>query len=138
MPFWFPRMDKKHHLKHYMKIVSKKYPMLPLTKSLFKEATILATNQYEDTHGLLNTRPHKVYVARFGQLYNCRLKPATLLKLTLLHGCFSRFLNCTNGTKSCNAPHMVQWMKFSVWEYSLMINIVMVTHIPLKKTKHKK
>ena len=32
-----------------------------------------------------------------------RLQPATLLKLTLLHGCFSRFLNCTNGTKSCNA-----------------------------------
>ena len=24
----------------------------------------------------------------------------------LLHGCFSRFLNCTNGTKSRNAPHM--------------------------------
>ena len=23
-----------------------------------------------------------------------------LLKVTLLHGCFSRFLNCTNGTKS--------------------------------------
>ena len=33
-------------------------------------------------------------------------KPATLLKLTLLHGCFSRFLNCTNGTKSRNAPHI--------------------------------
>ena len=32
------------------------------------------------------------------------LKPATLLKLTLLHGCFSRFLNYTNGTKSPNAP----------------------------------
>ena len=27
-------------------------------------------------------------------------------KLTLLHGCFSRFLNCTNGTKSRNAPHI--------------------------------
>ena len=26
--------------------------------------------------------------------------PATSLKVTLLHGCFSRFLNCTNGTKS--------------------------------------
>ena len=26
--------------------------------------------------------------------------PATLLKVTLLHGCFSRFSNCTNGTKS--------------------------------------
>ena len=26
-------------------------------------------------------------------------KSATLLKLTLLHGCFSHFLNCTNGTQ---------------------------------------
>ena len=25
---------------------------------------------------------------------------------TLLHGCFSRFLNCTNGTKSRNASHL--------------------------------
>ena len=33
-------------------------------------------------------------------------KPATLLKLTLLHGCFSRFLNCTNATKSRNAPQI--------------------------------
>ena len=27
-------------------------------------------------------------------------------KLTLLHGCFSHFLNCTNGTKLRNAPHI--------------------------------
>ena len=27
-------------------------------------------------------------------------------KITLLHGCFSRFLNCTNGTKSRDASHM--------------------------------
>ena len=33
---------------------------------------------------------------------------ATLLKLTLLRGCFPRFLNCTNGTKSRNAPHMIE------------------------------
>ena len=34
-------------------------------------------------------------------------KPATtLLKLTLLHACFSRFFNYANGTKSCNAPHL--------------------------------
>ena len=32
--------------------------------------------------------------------------PATLLKLTLLHGDFSRFLNCTNATKSLNEPHI--------------------------------
>ena len=36
-----------------------------------------------------------------------RFQPATLLKLTLLHGCFSRFLNCTNVTKSRNTSHMV-------------------------------
>ena len=34
------------------------------------------------------------------------LKPATLLKVTLLHGRFSRFLNCTNGTKSRKASHL--------------------------------
>ena len=29
-----------------------------------------------------------------------------VLKETLLHGCFSRFLNCTHGTKSRNALHL--------------------------------
>ena len=32
---------------------------------------------------------------------------ATLLKVTFLHGCFSRFVNCKNGTKSGNASHML-------------------------------
>ena len=31
----------------------------------------------------------------------------TLLKVTLLHGCFLRLLNCTDGTKSRNASHIV-------------------------------
>ena len=39
----------------------------------------------------------------FKSSFFCKLKPATLLKVTLLHGCFSRFLNCTNGTKSRKA-----------------------------------
>ena len=34
------------------------------------------------------------------------INPATLLKVKLLHGCFSRFLNCANGTKLCNASHI--------------------------------
>ena len=34
---------------------------------------------------------------------NLLMKPATLLKLTLLHWRFSRFLNCTSVTKSRNA-----------------------------------
>ena len=42
------------------------------------------------------------------------VEPATLLKLTLLHGCFLRFLNCTNGTKSRNAPHMNYVYKWAV------------------------
>ena len=29
------------------------------------------------------------------------------LKVSLLHGCFSRFLNFTNGTKSYNASHII-------------------------------
>ena len=33
-------------------------------------------------------------------------RSVTLLKVTLLHGCFSRFLHCTNGTKSRNESHM--------------------------------
>ena len=37
--------------------------------------------------------------------------PATLLKLRLLHWCFSRFLNCTNGTKSRNASHILSHSK---------------------------
>ena len=34
------------------------------------------------------------------------VKPATLLKVTLLHGCFPRFLDCTNDTKSRKASHI--------------------------------
>ena len=33
---------------------------------------------------------------------------ATLLKLTPVHGCCSRFLNCTNGTKSRNTSHILE------------------------------
>ena len=35
-----------------------------------------------------------------------KLQASTLLKLTLLQGCFSCFLNCTNDTKLRNAPQM--------------------------------
>ena len=33
-------------------------------------------------------------------------KPATLLKVTLLHGFFLRFLNCINGMKSRKTSHI--------------------------------
>ena len=39
----------------------------------------------------------------FGDFVPLQAEPATLLKVTLFHGCFSRFVNCKNGTKSGNA-----------------------------------
>ena len=42
-----------------------------------------------------------------GVLLLVKLQAATLLKTTHLHGCFSRFLNCTNGTKSRKASHIL-------------------------------
>ena len=35
------------------------------------------------------------------------LQPAILVKVTLLHGCVSQFLNCTNGTISHKASHIL-------------------------------
>ena len=40
---------------------------------------------------------------------SCRLQPATLLKVTLLHWCFSCFLNCMNGTKPYKAWQLGSW-----------------------------
>ena len=43
-----------------------------------------------------------------GVLILVKLQASSLqLKLILLHRCFLRFLNCTNGTKSRNAPHII-------------------------------
>ena len=39
-------------------------------------------------------------------LVKLQLKPASLLKVKLFPGCFSRSLNCTNGTKSCEASQI--------------------------------
>ena len=39
---------------------------------------------------------------------SCRFQPAALLKLTLLHGCFLRFSNCTNGAKSPKLSHILE------------------------------
>ena len=37
-----------------------------------------------------------------------KIKLETLLKVTLLHGCFSRFLNCTHVTKSNKASRLIK------------------------------
>ena len=56
-------------------------------------------------------------------------RSVTLLKVTLLHGCFSCFLNCTNVTKSGNASHvslvsdvsMVNWVRTTIKIISIVI-----------------
>ena len=53
--------------------------------------------------------------ARFGTIYT---KPATLWKLILLHGCFSRFLICTNATKLRNASQI--WL-FFIFRLELLV-----------------
>ena len=40
-------------------------------------------------------------------LVKLQVQPATLLKVTLLHRRFSRFLNCVNGTKLRNASYNI-------------------------------
>ena len=66
-------------------------PPLKSFKILYVEK-ILKSQNYEKC-----TYPLKSYFL---------LQPATLLKVTLLHGCFSRFLNCANGTKSRKTSHI--------------------------------
>ena len=55
---------------------------------------------------LYNLKMMKNTLGRMLPLVKLPVQPATLLKVALLHGCFSRFLNCTNGTKSRKASHI--------------------------------
>ena len=62
-------------------------PTLKETKKKILEGESLTLKNVKSTHG--------------GVLLLVSLQ-LTLLKVALLHRCFSRFLNCTNGTQSCN------------------------------------
>ena len=63
-------------------------------------------------------------------------KPATLLKLTLLHGCFSRLLNCTNGTKSRNAPHIPrEFMKILMRSFRQIPSLAQLHTLHLRNTQ---
>ena len=57
---------------------------------------------------------------------------ATLLKVTLLHGCFSRFQNCTDGTKSGKASDMLQPIYFDreMGFINVSVEVVFVQFLP--------
>ena len=75
------------------------------------------------------------------------LKKREYATLALLHGCFSRFLNCTNGTKSRNAPRMYEdlWsnkkllrtrsspLKLIVWKCSLASQRHYISYLVIPK-----
>ena len=57
----------------------------------------------------------------FQQSY--RLKPSTLLKVTLVHGFFSRFLNCANGAKLRKVSHMIRFFVKDIWFFSCTVTL---------------
>ena len=59
-------------------------------------------------------------------------KPETLLKLTLLHGCFLRFLNCANGTISRNASQC-HWNLNSISADNYTKLFLLKAHITVQK-----
>ena len=54
--------------------------------------------------------------------------PATVLKVTLLHGCFSRFLNCTNGTK-LRKHHIVILIPLRIFFFNFTLGVFHVFKI---------
>ena len=48
-----------------------------------------------------------VSFVRFKKREKHSWRRVTLLKVTLLQGCFSRFLNCMDGTKLRKEPHII-------------------------------
>ena len=57
-----------------------------------------------------------------------------LLKVTIHHGCFSRFLNCTYGTKSRNASHIRNTFKKAVQKLEVLNRIFSFLDPRKKKT----
>ena len=59
------------------------------------------------------------------------------VKITLLHGCFSRFLNGTNGTESCNASHIKKLLsKLKAHGIELLIIFLHRSHLTFLSNKH--
>ena len=64
---------------------------------------IIKKNLYKQSKKESKTRSPVSSLKEFLDLTCIMLKSATLLKVPLLHGCFLRFPNFTNGTKSRQA-----------------------------------
>ena len=63
-------------------------------------------------------------------------KPRPLLKVILFHGCLSRFLNCTNGTKRCQAfiIYYIPWCTYITYYHIHMTYITYFRDIKRKNS----
>ena len=52
----------------------------------------------------------------------CHLKNLKNTLITLLHGCFARFSNCTNGTKLCEVSHIDAYFLHPAGNYMFKVN----------------
>ena len=72
----------------------------------------------EDFSGIEGLNYMDTTVEEIGQksclMNTATLKPAALLKVTLLHGCFSRYLNCTNGAELRKPSHLIKLVDTSL------------------------
>ena len=66
----------------------------------FQYVTLCLILQFQKREKHPNTYGKVLLLIKF------RLKPATLLRVALLHGCFSRLLSCTNSTIPCKISHI--------------------------------
>ena len=78
-----------------------------LSKTIFEQMTFIDILNYSLIHKAISSA--KVVPNRAASACNVTksniLQLAILLKVTPLHWSFSRFFNCTNGTKSRNVSH---------------------------------
>ena len=77
----------------------------------------------------------------FVQFKKCEKHPwrsATLLRVTLLHGYFSRFLNCTNGSKSYKTSHIAKEKEKTTGSSSFIKEIFLSNRITLREPGDKK
>ena len=65
-------------------------------------------------------------------------RDVTLLKVTLIHGCFLRFLNCTNGTKSCKASHIqrIFFALIQINRFDKILQLLAVSVYPIHISAH--
>ena len=81
------------------------HSLLPVSNDIYRDQLSIGYQKTQRLHVLMTQQLllYAMLCAIWYHLYNFK----NVLKVTLLRGCFSRFLNCTNGTKSRKLLHII-------------------------------